>query len=130
MSKTQKTISLVSQILVALILGQTLFFKFTGAQESIYIFSRLGAEPWGRIGSGLIELVAIILILIPRTAVYGAVIALGTMAGAIGAHLFVLGIEVADDGGLLFGLAIVSFLCSGIVILLRRSELLRLLNRS
>ena len=130
MSKTEKTISLICQIIVVLILGQTLFFKFTGAEESIYIFSQLGVEPWGRIGSGLIELVAIILILVPRTVVYGALIALGTMAGAIGAHLFVLGIEVADDGGLLFGLAVVSFLCGGVVILLRRSQLLQLLSRS
>src|SRR6266571_1718340 len=73
--------------IVAVILLQTLFFKFTGAKESIYIFTTLGAEPWGRIGSGVVELIASILLLMPRTAVFGAILALGTICGAIFAHL-------------------------------------------
>src|SRR5688572_23571913 len=99
-------VSWALQLLVAGILLQTLFFKFTGAEESVYIFSTLGAEPWGRIGSGVIELVAALLLLLPTAAPFGALLTMGLMAGAIGSHLTVLGIEVRGDGGLLFALAV------------------------
>jgi len=95
-------INWIARLLAAVILLQTLYFKFTGADESVYIFSKLGVEPWGRIGSGIIELIAAILILIPRTTIYGALIAMGVMIGAILSHLFILGIEVQGDKGLLF----------------------------
>lgn len=120
LTKTQSIISWVLQIIVAVILFQTLFFKFTGAEESKYIFSTLGMEPWGRIGSGVVELLAVILLLIPRTVPYGAILALGTIAGAIFSHLTKLGIVVQDDGGLLFILAVVVFLCSAVILLLHR----------
>lgn len=116
-------LSWVAQLVVAGILLQTLFFKFTGASESIYIFQTLGMEPWGRYGSGVAELVAAILVLIPATAAVGALLALGVISGAIASHLTVLGIEVQGDGGLLFGLALVVFLASLIVLYLRRAEL-------
>lgn len=92
----------ICRLLSAIILLQTLFFKFSGAQESVYIFSQLGVEPVGRIGSGIIELIASILILIPKTTFYGAIIALGIMMGAILSHLLILGIEINEDGGVLF----------------------------
>jgi putative oxidoreductase len=111
------------QLLVAGILLQTLFFKFTGAEESVYIFTMLGAEPWGRIGSGVVELVAAVLLLTPRTAPVGALLTMGVLAGAIGSHLTVLGIEVKGDGGLLFGLAVTSFVGSAIVLFIRRGQL-------
>ena len=102
----------IARLLAAVILLQTLYFKFTGADESIYIFSKLGVEPWGRVGSGIIELIAAILILIPRTTVYGALIAIGVMFGAILSHFFILGIEVQGDGGLLFLFALLVFISS------------------
>jgi uncharacterized membrane protein YphA (DoxX/SURF4 family) len=102
------------------ILLQTLFFKFTAAPESVYIFTRVGAEPWGRIGSGVIELIAAVLILVPRTTWLGALIALGVMAGAILSHLTVLGIEVQGDKGLLFALAVTVFACSAALLLIFR----------
>jgi uncharacterized membrane protein YphA (DoxX/SURF4 family) len=111
------------QVLVAGILLQTLFFKFTGAAESVYIFSTLGVEPWGRIVSGIVELVAAIMLLVPATTTLGAALALAVMAGAIGSHLTVLGIEVMGDGGLLFGLALAVFVASGAILVLRRSEI-------
>lgn len=111
------------QLLVAGILLQTLFFKFTGAAESVYIFSTLGAEPWGRIGSGVIELIAAILLLVPATTTVGAAVALGVMVGAIISHLTVLGIEIQGDGGLLFYLALTVFVASAIILLLRRAEI-------
>jgi uncharacterized membrane protein YphA (DoxX/SURF4 family) len=117
------TVSWVAQIVVAVILAQTLFFKFTGAPESRYIFSTLGMEPWGRYATGVAELVAVILILTPRTAVLGAVLAAGLMGGAIMSHLTKLGIEVQGDGGLLFGLAVTVLVLSALVIVLRRREL-------
>ena len=92
----------------AVILAQTLFFKFSAAKESVYIFSTLGLEPWGRIGSGVIELIAAILLLIPGTVVYGALISLGVISGAIVSHLTKLGIALpaVDDHGELFALAV------------------------
>lgn len=104
------------RIIAAAILLQTLYFKFTGAPESVYIFTTLGAEPMGRIGSGVIELIASILLLIPRTTWIGALLALGTMMGAIASHLFILGIEVQGDGGQLFVLALVVATCSAILL--------------
>jgi len=116
-------LSWVLQLIVAGILLQTLFFKFTGAAESIYIFSTLGAEPWGRIGSGVMELIASILLLFPATTTIGAVLALAVITGAILSHLTILGIEVQGDGGLLFGLALVVFMGSGVILLLRRADI-------
>src|SRR5947207_15693441 len=89
------------RIIAAVILLQTLFFKFTGARESVYIFSTLGAEPWGRIGSGVVELIAAVLLLTPRTAVYGAGLSLAVISGAIFSHLTKLGIALpaVDDHG-------------------------------
>jgi len=103
----------VLRILAAVILLQTLFFKFSGAEESIYIFSTLGMEPWGRIGTGVVELVASILILLPRTTAFGAVLAVGTMSGAIFFHLTRLGIEVRGDHGQLFIYALLVFISAG-----------------
>jgi uncharacterized membrane protein YphA (DoxX/SURF4 family) len=111
------------QIVAAVILAQTLFFKFTGAAESRYIFSTLGLEPWGRIGTGVAELVAVILLLYPKTPAIGAVLAVGLMTGAIMSHLTRLGIEVQGDHGLLFKLALTVLVAGTIVVLLRRREL-------
>jgi hypothetical protein len=116
-------VSTVLQLVAAGILLQTLYFKFTGAEESVYIFTAVGAEPWGRIGSGVIELVAAALLLYPPTAAIGAVVAMGVMAGAIMSHLTILGIEVKGDGGLLFALAVAVFVASAIVLALRRADL-------
>ena len=124
-SKTLNIIDWIVRIIVAVVLLQTLFFKFTAAKESVYIFSTLGAEPWGRIGSGVVELIAALLLLLPRTAVYGAILALGTISGAIFAHLTKLGITIpaVDDHGGLFGLAVVVFVGSLVVLYFRRSEI-------
>lgn len=111
------------RITAAAIFLQTLFFKFTASEESVYIFSTLGMEPFGRIGSGVAELIAAILLLVPRTTVYGALLGLGIMAGAIASHVFVLGIEVKADGGLLFVLAVVSFVCCAILAYLNKKDL-------
>lgn len=118
----QNLVSWLLQIIVVVILVQTLFFKFTGAEESVYIFTMLGAEPWGRIGSGVVELIASALLLLPRTVTLGALLALGTIMGAIVSHLTKLGIVVQEDGGLLFGLALVVFAASAAILWLRRRE--------
>ena len=110
------------QLVVAGILLQTLFFKFTGAAESVYIFSTLGMEPFGRYASGVAELIAAALLLIPGCATFGALLALGVISGAIVSHLTVLGIEVQGDGGLLFALAIVVFIGSLAILALRWRE--------
>lgn len=123
MNKHIKIASWVIQVVVAAILLQTLFFKFTGAEESKYIFEKLGAEPWGRYASGIAELIAAVLVLTPRTIVYGAALAAGVMVGAIGSHLTKLGIVVMDDGGLLFGLAVAVFVGALTVLFIRRRDI-------
>jgi hypothetical protein len=111
--------------IAAVILLQTLFFKFTGAKESVYIFTTLGMEPWGRIGSGVAELIASILLLLPQTVVFGAILSLGVISGAIFFHLTKLGIALplVDDHGELFALAVIVFVCSAVVLIMHRDEL-------
>ena len=126
--KLSKTLSItcwILQLIVAVILLQTLFFKFTGAKESVYIFSTLGLEPWGRIGSGVFELIAVVLLLVPRTAALGALLSLGVISGAIISHLSMLGITLpaVDDHGELFALAVVVFIGSALILVLRRREI-------
>lgn len=113
----------ILRILAAIILLQTLFFKFTAAPESVYIFSKIGMEPWGRIGIGVMELIASILILIPATTLFGAMIGTGLMAGAIFFHITRLGISVQNDGGQLFIYALIVLLSSVAIIIIRREEL-------
>ena len=124
-SKTFVITSWILRGIAAGILLQTLFFKFSGAKESVYIFSTLGIEPWGRIGSGLVELIASVLILTPRTVVYGAALSLGTVAVAILSHLTKLGVKLpaVGDNGELFTLAVVVFVCSAAVLFMHRGEL-------
>jgi hypothetical protein len=118
----------IIKLAAVIILLQTLYFKFTAAEESVYIFSTLGAEPIGRIGSGVIELIASILILVPRTTLLGALLGLGTMSGAILSHLIFLGIEVKNDGGTLFILAIITFICCAILVFQNRVKVQSLLK--
>ena len=123
LNKTQSVVSWILQLAAAAILLQTLFFKFTGAEESVYIFKTLGLEPWGRIGSGLVELIAAMLLLIPATVTIGAALALGVISGAIVSHLTKLGIVVKDDGGLLFILAVTVFVSCAIILIIRRAQI-------
>lgn len=118
-----RVIDWIVRLVAAGVLLQTLYFKFTGAPESVYIFSTLGAEPWGRIASGVLELIASGLLLYTGTAGLGGVMAAGLMLGAIGSHLTKLGIEVQGDGGLLFALAWVVFLCAAVTAYLHRASL-------
>jgi len=120
---------LALRLIAAAILAQTLFFKFTGAEESVWIFQQLGAEPVGRIGSGVAELICVVLLLIPSTAWLGALGGLGVISGAIVSHLFLLGIEVKGDGGLLFYLACVVFICCAVTLWLRRGEMMAFVAR-
>lgn len=114
----------IARLLAAVIMLQTLFFKFTASAESVYIFTTVGIEPWGRIGVGVMELIAAILIVVPATAWLGAGLALGLMVGAIGMHLTLLGIEVRGDRGYLFGLALAVTLCSIYVLIHDRDKVL------
>jgi uncharacterized membrane protein YphA (DoxX/SURF4 family) len=126
MNQSSKSLSILSWILrltAAVILAQTLFFKFTAAPESVYIFDKVGLGAPGRIGSGIAELIAAILLLIPGTVWLGAGLALVVMGGAIMSHLTVLGIVVMNDHGLLFGLAITVATCSAILLLIHRRSI-------
>jgi hypothetical protein len=119
--RTFNLVTWILRIVPAIILLQTLFFKFSAAPESVYIFSRLGLEPVGRIGVGILELVAAILLLIPKTTVAGATMSVVLMGGALWSHLTTLGIVVQDDGGELFILALIVFTsCIALLIIFRR----------
>ena len=130
-------VSRICRIVAAIILLQTLFFKFTAAPESVYIFTKLGTfvhtylpfasigtvEVSGRIGSGIIELIAAVLLLTPRFAWAGAILAMAATGGAIVSHLTFLGIEVQGDKGLLFFLAIAVLVTSAIALYLHRMQI-------
>jgi hypothetical protein len=123
LSRTERTVSWICRIGAAIILLQTLFFKFTGAGESVYIFTKIGLEPWGRYGTGMVELIAAVLLFSSCYAWLGGLLALGVISGAIASHLTVLGIVVQNDGGLLFGLALAVFVASGIAVFLHRRQI-------
>lgn len=121
-------ISWVLQIVAAIIMLQTLYFKFSGAEESIYIFSAIGMEPWGRYFTGAMELVAGVFLLTRKWNFIGGILGVGLMAGAIFFHLTVLGIAVQGDGGYLFALAVVVLVSSALVTLLNFDKVKSLLN--
>jgi uncharacterized membrane protein YphA (DoxX/SURF4 family) len=118
------------RILAAAIMLQTLYFKFTAAEESVYIFSQLGMEPWGRIGTGILELIASLLILYPRTALLGALLGAGLMSGAIFLHLTRLGISVKGDGGQLFIYAVVVLLSCCLLLFFFRGHFILFFKKS
>ncbi|MEM6633323.1 MAG: DoxX family protein [Bacteroidota bacterium] len=121
--KSQKIVSWITRVVAAVILLQTLFFKFTAAPESVALFTQLGVEPWGRIGLGVAELIVAILLLVPSTAWLGAIGGIGLMVGAIGAHVTTIGIVFNNDGGALFTLAVITLLSSVIALYIHRKEI-------
>lgn len=124
---TKTIIIWVLRIVAAVILLQTLYFKFTAQPESVKLFTTLGMEPWGRIGTGICELIASILILIPRTTLLGALMALGLMTGAIFSHLTKLGINFGGDA-VLFTYAVITFVCCLLLIVIYRKKIPQLLK--
>jgi len=119
----------ISSIIAALILLQTLYFKFTGAAESVYIFDQLGLEPYGRIGTGILELIIAALLLVKRSSLVGGILGVGVITGALFSHIFVLGIEVQDDGGLLFGLALLVFVLCFVTIWTQKEKLCNFIDQ-
>ncbi|RKE95072.1 DoxX family membrane protein [Ichthyenterobacterium magnum] len=119
----KKHIPLALRIIVAVILIQTLRFKFSAHPDSVYIFTQVGLEPYGRIGIGVLELIAGILLLIPKTVWSGAVLTIGIIGGAIMMHLTQLGIEVNNDGGVLFITAVITFLLALILLFIYRKTI-------
>jgi hypothetical protein len=129
MNKFQVIFYWVARGLAALILLQTLYFKFSASPESVYIFTTVGMEPWGRIGVGVLELAASVLMLISVTAWLGAILALGLMAGALIMHLTILGIEVQGDHGQLFIYGLTVVFCSGYILWVNRAKIESLLKK-
>ncbi len=127
--KTKDILAWVLRLAAAIILLQTLYFKFSAHPESVELFTKLGVEPWGRVGTGIIELITGILLLITSTAFIGGFLAVGLMVGAITSHILVIGIESKGDGGLLFTLAFVVLFCSIGVCYIYRNQGINLLNK-
>jgi len=123
LSRGERIVSWVCRAIAAAIMIETLFFKFTGAPESVYIFSKMGMESWWRYGQGIWELIASLLLLTPRVGWAGGILTLGAIGGAIVSHITVLGIEVQGDHGLLFAMAVITFVCGFIVTFLHRHEI-------
>jgi uncharacterized membrane protein YphA (DoxX/SURF4 family) len=119
----------VLRLIAAFIMLQTLYFKFSASEESIFIFSQIGMEPWGRIGTGVLELIASVLLLYPRTTSFGALLGIGLMAGAVFFHLTKLGIEVKEDGGQLFVYALIVLICCAILLFVYRKQLIVLTGK-
>lgn len=119
----KRVIEWILAIIAAFLFLQTLYFKFTAHPESVYIFSQLGMEPIGRIGSGVAELIAGISLIIPVYRIYGAILGLGVISGALFFHLTSLGIIVQNDGGQLFFYAVAVFICCLIIIIFRKKEI-------
>jgi len=119
----KKYIILALRIIVAVILVQTLRFKFTAHPDSVYIFTQVGLEPVGRIGIGVMELIAAILLMMPKTVWLGAGLTMGIIGGAIMMHLTMLGIDVKGDGGLLFYTAVVTFVLSAVILWVHKKEI-------
>jgi uncharacterized membrane protein YphA (DoxX/SURF4 family) len=122
-TKKQLIVSWTLQLISAFIMFQTLFYKFSGSAESVYIFTTIGMEPWGRYVVGISELIASVLLMIPALAWMGALMGMGLMAGALFFHAAFLGIEVMSDGGQLFIYALITFVASAIVAFIRRSQI-------
>jgi putative oxidoreductase len=127
-TKIKKYFTLALRVLIAIIYVQTLYYKFTAHPESVYIFSKLGLEPFGRIGLGITELITALLIVLPGTMIYGSVLSVGIISGAVFAHLFILGIEVEGDGGKLFYLALTVLIASILLLFLNKTLLIEKLN--
>lgn len=128
--QTRNRLLWIPRLVAAAIMLQTLYFKFTASPESVYIFTALGVEPWGRIGTGILELVASVLLLVPFTSTTGALLGAGIMAGALLAHITRLGLVVMDDGGLLFFYNLLVLACCLVIILSKRSHFNRFFARS
>ena len=122
------TIGWLLRIVAAIIMLQTLFFKFTGAEESVYIFTALGIEPWGRFVTGSFELIASILILYPLSTGMGALLGMCLMLGAIFSHITVFGLVVEDDGGQLFIYACIVLFCCSVLVFQNRESLISLIT--
>lgn len=129
-AKNTRYLERAAAIIAAVIFLQTLYFKFTAHPDSVYIFTKIGGEPALRIGSGIAELIIAVLLLYPRTTLYGALLGFLLMIGAIGQHLFVLGVVVNNDGGTLFILALITFFSCGLVLYLKRTALRKMYKRA
>lgn len=127
--KINSIISWILRVIAALILLQTLYFKFTAQPESVELFTKLGVEPWGRIGTGLIELITSIMLLLPSTIAVGALLGIGVMAGAILSHIMVIGIQSQGDGGQLFILALIVLVCCLLLLALEKKQVAVLANK-
>jgi hypothetical protein len=123
LSPRQRIASWVCQLVAASIMIETLFFKFSAAPESVYIFRKMGTEPWWRWGQGIWELLASICLLIRPLRWLGGILTTGSMLAAILSHLTWLGFSVMGDHGLLFGMAIITFTCGFTVMILHRHSI-------
>ena len=121
----KKYLPLILKLIAAIIMLQTLFFKFTGAQESIDLFTKVAGENEHimRIGTGVLELIASILLFVPKKVWLGAGLTVGLMGGAIFSHLTKIGIEHNNDGGTLFIMAVITLLAGGILLFQNRKDI-------
>jgi uncharacterized membrane protein YphA (DoxX/SURF4 family) len=123
LSKSEQISSWVCRVMLIIILLPALFLKLTGAEDSTYVFSKIGVEPWARYGAGIAELIAVVSLLTHRFVWAGALIILVVITGAIVSHLTILGLVVQNDGWGHFALAVVVLLCSAVTVYLHRHQI-------
>lgn len=121
MKKPHRIISWILQIVVAVLLAQASVFKLISDPDTVSLFTKLGMEPHGRIMTGIFELLACILLLIPVSSIYGALLAAGLMSGALLGHITKLGFTGPE--GELGIMAILILLASLVILFLRRAQL-------
>lgn len=120
-----KYLIITLKIVVAIILLQTLYFKFSGAQESIDLFTKIAGENEAamRIGTGILELIASLLLFAPKKTWLGALLTLGLMSGAVISHLTILGIVQNNDHGALFTSALIALIAAVLLLFASKKEL-------
>jgi uncharacterized membrane protein YphA (DoxX/SURF4 family) len=125
----RKIIEWILSFIAAVILLQTLFYKFSASEESVYIFTTIGLEPWGRIVIGVLEGIAGLLLIVPKSRLFGAILSIGLMSGALFFHFTSLGIEVMGDGGQIFLYSCLVLICSLIIVFFRKLEIVEILKK-
>ena len=125
----KKYLPILLRIALAMLLLQTLRFKFTAHEDSVYIFTKIGLEPIGRIGIGILELIASILLLLNKGKLFGIILTIGLMCGAIFMHITILGIEVRNDGGVLFGMALLCLSLGLVLLWINKADLRALIKK-
>ena len=77
--------------------------KLLGAPAMVALFNTIGMGQWFRYVTGLIEVGSAFALLVPSIAVFGALVLVPTMIGAVATELFIVGDSAVPPAVLLLG---------------------------